>query len=56
MDTFKDFLEAMIRDGVLTRITDSGVLRIIDIYTKHDLQPPADLMVEARARGLITIH
>ena len=53
METFQDFLETMIANGVMERLTDNGLLRLLRIYTKNDLQPPADLVAAAEGRGLI---
>jgi len=56
MTTFQAFIEALLRDGILERITDTGVSRLLAIYEKHDLQPPTVLLASAVARGLITKH
>lgn len=54
MTCFKDFVEAMINDGVLERITDAGIERLFKLYSKNDLTPPTDLIASMEARGLIT--
>ena len=50
---FQQFLEHMITDGVLEKITDSGLSLLLNIYQSNDQQPPADVLASAVARGLI---
>lgn len=53
MDTFHAFLEAMIEDGVLERLSDAGAIRLAHLYQTHQIPLPADLLGSLEARGII---
>lgn len=53
METFQDFLEALIADGAHHNLSNSGLLRLIRIYEANDLAVPTILTTLTTERGLI---
>lgn len=51
-DDFRRYVETLIANNILERITDFGVTRLLRIYRNSEYEPPASLIREAEMRQL----